>query len=204
MKRISAFLVCVSLVWAAAMPATAASMTQQEKKALLDHLERTRSLFLESVEGLSEEQWNFRAGEDRWSIAECAEHIAVTEEFLQENITQLITGEAATPEQLESSVKDATVLQFIVDRSQKFEAPKPIQPTARWKDPAQSLRIFEEERNKTVALVKSGGDLRKFASAHPAFEQLDAYGWFLFLSGHVERHTMQILEVKEAEGYPAT
>ena len=45
-------------------------------------------------------------------------------------------------------------------------------------------------------------DLRAFAGPHPAFEMLDAYDWLLFLSGHTERHTLQIQEVKADPGFP--
>jgi len=31
---------------------------------------------------------------------------------------------------------------------------------------------------------------------------LDAYQWILLLSGHTERHTLQILEVKADPKYP--
>ncbi|MCH9648440.1 MAG: DinB family protein [Deltaproteobacteria bacterium] len=202
MKRLTASLACLSLILVAASPALAAKMKRKEKKNLIEHLDRTRQMFLESVEGLSEEQWNFRAGEDRWSIAECAEHIVVSEEFIRKSIAEALAGEPAGPEQLEGAVKDDTVLQLVVDRSQKFQAPKPIQPTARWKDTGDIVKAFEGHRGRTVALVKRGKDLRRFVAPHPAFEQLDAYGWFLFLSAHTERHTLQILEVKEAEGFP--
>ena len=40
-------------------------------------------------------------------------------------------------------------------------------------------------------------------AAHPAFGNLDAIGRVCFLSGHAERHTLQIEEVKAAPGFPA-
>ncbi len=202
MKRLTAFLACFSLVLVATSPALATEMSRKEKRALIDQLERTRQLFLESVEGLSEEQWNFRVSEDRWSIAQCAEHITLSEDFIRTTITEMLQGEPATAEQREGAVKDEMVLRRVVDRSQKLQAPEPIQPTERWQGLGETVEEFRAERAKTVALTKKSRALRSYVSTHPAFQELDAYGWLLFLSGHTERHTLQILEVKEADGFP--
>ncbi len=202
MKRIFALFVCVLMVFVATSPVEAADMTRKEKKQLLKHLEKSRQLFLDSVEGLTEEQWSFKAGEDRWSIAQCAEHLAVAERFIQDNIGTILDGDMVAEDMRQQARHDDEVLEMIVDRSKTFQAPEPVKPTTRWTNPEEAMAIFEKRRVETVSLVKGGKDLRAYAGEHPGFESLDAYGWFLFLSGHTERHTMQILEVKEAEGYP--
>jgi len=53
-----------------------------------------------------------------------------------------------------------------------------------------------------VKLVKGRNDLRERAAMHPFGQEVDAQGWFLFLSGHTLRHTAQILEVKADPGFP--
>ncbi|MCB1036663.1 MAG: DinB family protein [Acidobacteria bacterium] len=186
-----------------AFPAFAAEMTAAERQALLDHLDRTRTLFLDEVAGLSEAQWQFKASEDRWSIAQCAEHIAKAEEFIRKSVEKILET-PATPEQLaQAAGKTEKVLPLIVDRSQKFQAPEGLQPTEATADPAAIVKRFKEERKATVKLAKKEGGLRSHAGPHPAFETLDAYDWLLFLSGHTERHILQIREVKAAPGFPA-
>jgi hypothetical protein len=37
---------------------------------------------------------------------------------------------------------------------------------------------------------------------HPVASELDAYGNLIFISGHTERHVLQINEAKESEDYP--
>lgn len=54
---------------------------------MLKHLQQTRQAFLDSIADLSDAQWTFRAGPSRWSIAEVAEHIAISET----TIFQLVT-----------------------------------------------------------------------------------------------------------------
>jgi uncharacterized damage-inducible protein DinB len=53
-------------------------------------LESTKQGVLEATAGLSEAQWNFKAGPDRWSVAEVAEHIAAAEGFLRGMILEKV------------------------------------------------------------------------------------------------------------------
>jgi hypothetical protein len=92
--------------------------------------------------------------------------------------------------------------QAILDRSKKFQAPEPLKPVSKYKTSAEALAAFRAERAKTIEFVKNGGDLRLHAKAHPVVGPLDAYGWVAFLSGHSERHTLQIEEVKADAGFP--
>src|SRR5947207_15592544 len=71
-------------------PAFAQPLTQPERDSLLKHLQQTRQAFLDSISGLSEAQWTFKAGPDRWSIAEVAEHIAVSETTILQMVTNQI------------------------------------------------------------------------------------------------------------------
>jgi hypothetical protein len=48
----------------------------------------------------------------------------------------------------------------------------------------------------------TNADLRAHASPHWAVKEADAYQWLLYLSGHSERHTRQILEVKADPNFP--
>src|ERR1700749_5016941 len=63
-------------------PATAPAatrLTPEERNAALKSLQATRDAFLQSIAGLSEKQWKFKSGPDRWSVAEVSEHITVAE-----------------------------------------------------------------------------------------------------------------------------
>src|SRR5687768_9172463 len=77
--------------------------------ALVKDLERTQAKFLQSVEGLSEAQWKYKASPDKWSIAECAEHIALSEELIRGAITKSMET-PATAELLAGAKKDDTIL----------------------------------------------------------------------------------------------
>jgi hypothetical protein len=181
--------------------AVAESPAVADTEALVAELRRTEARFLKSIEGLSEAQWNFKAAENRWSIAQCAEHIAAAEPMLRGFIAGAMKKEL-TPEMAKEARKDEMISKTIVDRSKKFPAPEPLVPTNRFGSPAAAVEAFTKERAETIALATSGVDLRTHGGKHFFAGPLDAYGWFLFQSAHSERHTLQIEEVKADPNFP--
>jgi uncharacterized damage-inducible protein DinB len=185
-------------------PAPAKTLTQQDRDFAVASMQRTRKLFLDSVAGLSADQWNFKAGPDRWSIAECAEHIALSEDFISGLAKNQIMKTPATPEKRsEVKVTDQEILDKTPDRSQKFKAPEPIAPKKTFAEPDQAVTHFKDSRDKNIEYIETTqDDLRDHFFTHPAFGPLDAYQWLLLLSAHTERHTLQILEVKADPKFP--
>lgn len=191
-------LLVATAIFAGDQPAVAPNA---DRENIVRELERSEALFLKAVEGLTEAQWNFKAAEDKWSIAQCAEHLAAAEPMIRGMIASAIK-KTLTPEMLATSRQDETLFKALTDRSKKFKAPEPLIPTNRYGTPAEAIAAFKKERAETIALARGDFDLRKQGDAHFLAGPLDAYGWFLFTSGHVERHTLQIEEVKTAAGYP--
>lgn len=171
-----------------------------DREALIAQLERTKARFLASVEGLSEAQWNYKPAPERWSVAECAEHITAAESFIRKMAADSMKGELAAD--AAGTNQDQKILTFLVDRSTKFKAPEPLMPTNRFGTPAAAVAAYTKERAETIALASSDVDLRTHGTKHFALGDLDSYGWFLFLSAHSERHTLQIEEVKADPGFP--
>ena len=63
--------------------AYAQDATQADKDKALAYLESTKKGVLDATKGLSETQWNFKPAPDKWSVAECVEHIAAAEDFIR-------------------------------------------------------------------------------------------------------------------------
>ena len=201
MKRmlsiVALLLLCAVTGFAADPPAP----TLPDRAALIAELQRTEARFLKSIEGLSEAQWTYKPAPERWSIAECAEHIAAAEPLVRNLIAEAMKNDLPA-ESAMNAHQDERVTKGLVDRSQKFKAPEPLIPTNRFGTPAAAVAAFKKERAETIALAGGDVDLRKRGSNHFIFGPLDAYGWFLFDSAHSERHTLQIEEVKTTAGYP--
>jgi hypothetical protein len=197
----------VALAALAAPPAAAqegAATVSAASADVLAHLERTRGLFLASIDGLTAAQWSWKPAPDRWSVAECAEHITRSESFIRELARKSMSEPLPAEKLALAHGKSAQVLAMIVDRSQKAQAPEPLNPmkSGEMRSYAEILRDFNFERGRTAELAAASGDLEAFATPHFVFQELDLAGWIYFLSGHSERHTLQIEEVKATAGFP--
>ena len=96
---------------------------------------------------------------------------------------------------------DALILAALPDRSNKRQAPPQFVPTGRWTE-EETLDHFLKSRAKTIQFLESTPDLRAHVVDSPLGQPMDAYEWLLFMAGHSERHTKQILEVKADPNFP--
>ena len=53
--------------------------TAKERAHLIKLLQDSQKEYLSYVENVSEAQWNWKPGQDRWSVGETAEHILLAE-----------------------------------------------------------------------------------------------------------------------------
>ena len=169
----------------------------------MTHLYMSRMKFLDSIAGLTPEQLAFKAAPDRWSIAECAEHITLSEDLIFKMAERAVAAPAVKRDTAIYLKVDQQVLKTMVDRSNKGKAPEALKPSNKWKTMDAMITEFKEKRKKTLEWVeRTDADVRGHASPNPEFKELDAYQWVLLLSAHTERHTLQILEVKEDKNFP--
>ena len=191
------FRLFVVTLFAAAWLLPAQPLTQHEREFAMSHLHASRKLFLDAVADLTPEQWNSKPSPDRWSVAECAEHITISEDVIFGMIqNQILKSPAAPEKRAEVKGKDEAIVQQIPDRSQKFTAPEMLVPKRRWTNPATMIAHFKESRDSHIRYVETTqDDLRDHFMAHPVMGVIDAYQWILLLSAHTERHTAHIKEV---------
>jgi DinB family protein len=198
-------LMLAATMFLVAVPATE-TLTQAEREKGIAELEGSKKMFLDATKGLSEAQWNFKAAPDRWSIAECAEHIALSEGFIFGRITDGVMKTPLTPEKRSATAgKDDKLVPMLQDRSYKAKAPEAIDPTKKPMGHEESVKLFLDSRAKSEDFIKTTQeDLRDHIADHPvpAIGTMDAFQWVLFMSGHTRRHTLQILEVKADPNFP--
>jgi len=198
MKRIS----LVSLVLLFLMTtAFGQGLTPADREKGVQYLEQTRDGVAAAVKGLSEAQLKFKPAPDRWSIAEVLEHIALVEDALFQNVTDKVMKAPAGAANRDTAKTDSFVLAALPDRSHKVKAPPEFVPTGRW-TAAEALDHFQKSREKTISFLQSTQDLREHVVDSPLGQPMDAYEWLLFIGGHSERHTKQILEVKADPNFP--
>ena len=207
-KSAAAFLVLLALAVSSSIaqtaPAASTPLTPQEREFALSQFETTRANFLKSIAGLSQKQWTFKPAPDRWSVAEVAEHITVSESTIMGLIRKQIMTSPAAPEKREQvKGKDQMLLQRMPDRSHKAQAPEMLRPTGRWATQADLTKAFEDARKSNMDYIRTtNDDLRDHFFDHPAFGTMDGYQWLLLISAHSARHTAQIEEVKADPNFP--
>ena len=175
-----------------AMPGPA-SGTEIDKATLLETLRKGEEAFLKSVAGLSETTCRLRSAEDRWSVLECAEHVAVAEEVM----LGLVTGERK-PRNAEEPRRDGRILRSGIDRSTRFNASAQSRPRGRFSTVAEAVAHFRAVRERTLRLVEeTSEDLRATEVTHPhhVVGVISTYECLLLMGSHAQRHALQIEEV---------
>ena len=200
MKLIKVFL-CVILL-ATVSFRNDAGITDAERKYAADLMVESRETLLTKVKGLTPAQLAFKADPASWSVAECVEHIAITEDGLF-GWSQSALKTPADPSKRDSvKYSDDEVLKMITDRSSKFQAQDGVRPTGKFANVQAALTAFTTSRNKNIEYIKTTtDDLRNHYNDFP-FGKLDAYQTIVFMTGHCKRHTAQIDEVMEHPNFP--
>jgi hypothetical protein len=179
-------------------PARAQLLADTDKTKALALLESSKEDVLAAVKDLSPAQWNFKAAPEKWSVAECMEHIAAAEDFIRGNIENGIMKAPPAPGRDVEKI-DAAIIANVEDRSHKAQAPEPIKPINRFGSPQGSIDHFLKSRAETEDFLKNTPGLRDRAVDSPAGRNApkwDACEFILLIGAHSERHTKQILEVK--------
>ncbi|MEZ4587630.1 MAG: DinB family protein [Gemmatimonadales bacterium] len=176
-----------------------------DRDALLPMLRSSMATFIESFGSLGEPQLRFKEGPDRWSIAETAEHVILSEIGSGKLMRGRMIREPTPPELLAATADgDERVDRRLRARDQRFAAPDFVRPVGTWPTAQAMVEAFEESRLATIEfLATTPLDLTSYAAPHPALGPLTGLQWAHFLVLHCLRHVEQIEETKRAPGYPA-
>jgi len=198
MKKITLSLLCMFI----GFTAVNAQLSDTEREATVAELMKTHDALLASVAGLSDAQLNYKSSPESWSIAECVEHIAIAET----NIFGMATGALETPadasKRVDVVITDAKLMAGITDRSGKFKTSEAFEPSGKFGSYDETLKAFVAKRTENLEFAKTtDADLRNHYAQSP-MGTIDAIQVIWFMSGHTNRHTQQIEEVKASEGFP--
>lgn len=176
-----------------------ASCTEVDKAKLLEALRKGAEAFLCSVAGVGEANCRLRPEENRWSVLECAEHVAVAEEVM----LGLVSGERKERDP-EGPKRDERILRSGTDRSARFDASDQSRPHGRFSTLAEAVTHFRAVRERTLRFVEqTTEDLRATEVKHPhhAVGAISTYECLLLMGSHAQRHALQIEEIKNSQAY---
>lgn len=190
-------LALLALCSASLLPA--APMTTLERERLLEHYRMTQSWLVSELAGLSEAQTQWRAAENKWSIADVVAHLAIAEPQYWDQVKQSMAK--PVEEGFKPKATDAGVLWYGIDRTQRNKTAEARTPHGEYKTASDAHAAFQKLRSEITAFVQSTPeDLRgrRFLTS-----EMDVYQWLLMITSHSQRHILQIREVKASPGFPA-
>ncbi len=177
--------------------APSGTLSSAERSALLDLLSRGERELEELVASTPDELWATKPAPDRWSVAEVVEHLGAAEPFLFGLLQQTLAA-PVDPDwaQVEGALAADKFVGMLQDRSQKFQAPEPIQPKGGLTR-AEALARFAGARAVTAEFVRRTGDpIQKHVAALP-FGKMTGHQLLTMIAGHNLRHNAQIREALE-------
>ena len=163
---------------------------------ILEQLNATRSRLLSELDGLSDEQLNWKPDDSTWSIAQVVQHIAMGESGI---VQPILLGLAQNPT---FTPKTLPLDHLLLDRSRKVNAPERLHPSTEPKTVGKLKEILHNSREKfldVLSRVEDSSLLDKTSPPvpHPAFGELSTRQWIQFGILHEARHILQIEELKK-------
>jgi len=183
---------------------SAGTLSDQERAALVDQLTKTKQAFIDSIRGLSDAQWRFKPNPFKWSIAECADHIIMSEDYFMTNEQRLLQTPAQSRPADQAATQDKAVQSFVADRSKKIFNPDALAPKGQFATPAEAIAQFTTRRDHSIEYARTTKDDLRSHFIKTPLGTLDTYELLLVMAGHAGRHTAQIGEVKASPKYPAS
>lgn len=159
---------------------------------------------------LTTPQLNWKPSAERWSVAQCFDHLVTANVAYFPIFEQVLGGEKKTTfwERLPwlPAFWGKLLIKAVAPESQrKLKAPKIFRPSSSTVDEA-IIRRFVEQQNQVIKYMKAteGLDLERIKIPSPVtgfitYSLLDAYR---IIINHEKRHLLQATRVSETDGFP--
>jgi uncharacterized damage-inducible protein DinB len=168
-------------------------MTEHERQAILVSLEKGSTALLNALHGVPEELAVRVPGPGRWSILQCAEHVAIVEGYL----FSMITASKRSDTPLINEQREVLIAKRGPDRSTRRESPEDAKPTGRFSTISEAVQRFLAGRERTIQFVNTNKeDLRSRITTHPLMGTVNCHEVLLLMAVHPARHAKQIEEIK--------
>jgi hypothetical protein len=177
-------------------------LSKADKKNAISYFKETQQDLAKEIKGLSETQLNWKPADSVWSVANCVEHIALSEKNLFDWAMGTLKEPANPAKRSELKMSDEQIKQMISNRSHKVKTREGFIPTGQFGTAEQTFAVFKERRAAAIKYIKTTGDDLRNHFAETPFGLVDTYQLMIFLSAHTKRHTLQIAELKASPDFP--
>lgn len=177
-------------------------ISDKDRKDLLSYRRTAETTLLASVKGLSEKQLNWKANDSSWSIANCIEHITLTEKSIFDWAMGTLKETADPAKKTEVKNTDDQIKAMIESRDHKAKAPESLNPMGKLGNAGKTLQTFEQQSASLDQYIQSTKDDLRNHFAQTPVGTVDTYQLLVFLTAHTKRHTAQILAIKADPAFP--
>ncbi|GHC62666.1 DinB family protein [Ulvibacter litoralis] len=177
-------------------------LTDAERLVAMTEMTATHDHLEEVLDGLSEEQLNYKSDPNSWSIAECTEHIAISETNIFNMLTEALKSPADPSKKAAVKLTDEQILEMVVDRSKKMKTSEAFEPSGKFGSHDAAVAEFKAKRIDHIKYVATTEDNLRDHFAETPLGTVDAYQILLFMSAHTERHVLQMEEILANEDFP--
>jgi hypothetical protein len=179
-----------------------AGLTDKEREMSVAELQKTQDRLTSTVKGLSKAQLNFKSSPESWSVAECVEHLAISEGMIGGMLQGALKTPADASKRDSVKISDKDLMAMISSRDQKVKTGEAFEPSGKFGSHKETVQAFLTKRGEHIEYLKTTtDDLRNHFSQSP-FGTLDGVQILLFMSGHTERHVKQMEEVIAHTDFP--
>jgi uncharacterized damage-inducible protein DinB len=173
-------------------------VTEHEREFAVARLESSRDKLLAAIDGVTEDQANFKPAPDRWSILQLVEHLATSDPGLM-SLIQKALASPAQPELVDQVHKhDRRFMGELKPLPRGVnKAPEFLQPKSAYSKLEEAKEAFLKHRAATIEYARTTqDDLRDHFAQHNVLGPMDGYQWLVACAVHVESHTLQIEEIR--------
>ena len=198
MKRLALVLLATTIPIFAAD----ARMTSEERANVLKWLEESRKEFLAAIDGVTDQQWQWKPAPDRWSVGEVAEHIVLAEAGQFADVKKAIAAVPDPDWETKTKGKTERLVAVLAPRLGKAQAPEAIVPKGGMTQAQVKERFLQQRAEIVKFATETNTPLKQGIVENPFFGPLNGYNWLIYAPLHTMRHDKQIAEVKATPGYP--
>jgi|AntRauTorckE6833_2_1112554.scaffolds.fasta_scaffold09090_2 hypothetical protein len=171
-----------------------AQLSSADRSFAIKYLNATHQNIVDLVKPLSDEAWNYTPEDGGWSVANCLEHILITEATFYEMVQGLVEQAELTPD-FNNSGADGILIGMIANRGTQAQTAAQFEPSGKWSTKQEMLDELKASRKELTQYLNNIDINLRHLKAPLPFGEFDAYQVFLLIGGHSHRHTFQMQEV---------
>jgi uncharacterized damage-inducible protein DinB len=175
-----------------------------EVQKIFDRLEAGRKDLIESLDLLHENQFNFKPGQGKWSIAEIIHHLVLSEQGTYRYMTKKNQAEKLPKLGWQASFRSA-ILNLGLKLPLKYKAPRKgnILPTGKTSY-LQLRQEWQEVRGNLWEFIRqlSPERMQSAIFRHPFGGYFTIFQTLRFFEEHIEHHRKQIERIRALEKFP--